>query len=314
MFMCNAVDSATLTELELFSVQIAKECGRILRQYSPGIIDVQFKDQHGADPVTEVDLRIQEYLKGIISKEFPSHDILSEEDLGSQIGSDSLKDFIWCLDPLDGTANFMGGLSLYGVSIALLHRGYPVVGSIYIPEGAMNGGVYHARVGGGALYEDTPLIVGDKKVLIPSSLTGLPANAERVFYIKRDKSYILGETRVTGSMSCEMALVSAGTFQYSLMWKPRIWDVAAGAVLINEAGGAILEWINGDWKVFTDFNRGLVIGISTSGITKEDLSSWTSPLLMGNPDLIENLAPRMRVKNKTWRITNAKIKQVIFGR
>ncbi len=310
--MTNLLDRGWLIEMESFSVDMARECGRILRQYSQNFVDVQFKDRYQTDPVTEVDFRIQEYVRETIYKELPSHDILSEEDSASQIGTANLKDFVWCLDPLDGTANFIGGFGFYGVSIALLYRGCPVVGTIYIPEGLSGGGVYHARIGGGAFYEDDPIAVSGHKYPVPSGLIGLPANVDRIFDIKREGFHSLGETRVTGSMSCEMAMVAAGTFQYSLMWKPRIWDVAAGAILISEAGGGILEWKSGSWRSFSDFNTESVTVGTDSAITKEKLSSWVTPLLMGTPDLIEHISRRVRVKNTIWRAASEKIRQIFY--
>ena len=118
--------------------------------------------------------------------------------------------------------------------------------------------------------------------------------------------------RQPGAASVEMAMVASGTFQYSLMWKPRIWDVAAGAVLINEAGGGILEWKNGRWRSFSDFNSESVTPGTNSEITKEKLSSWVTPLLMGTPDLIEHLSHRVRVKNTIWRAASEKIIQIFY--
>ena len=104
------LDDSLLAEIETHAVLIAQQAGQILREQFRKPLDVQFKDKKNRDPVTVADHLSDEYLKKAINEKFPSHLILSEEG-GAQPESDS--QFVWVLDPLDGTVNYMNGLPLF---------------------------------------------------------------------------------------------------------------------------------------------------------------------------------------------------------
>ena len=98
----NIPDEPTLREMEDTSIRLARGAGEVLLRYQPGGTQVNFKGKGQTDPVTEADLRVEEYLRERISREFPGHRILAEES--DQPSGTEDTDFIWALDPVDGTA------------------------------------------------------------------------------------------------------------------------------------------------------------------------------------------------------------------
>ena len=117
-------NSETLArELEETAVLLARGAGEILSGHFGRQISIQYKDQHDRDPVTAVDKAAQEYLVTEIAARFPDHGILGEEDADDS--ESPAPDFLWVLDPLDGTTNFINGLPVYACSVGLLYRGGP---------------------------------------------------------------------------------------------------------------------------------------------------------------------------------------------
>jgi myo-inositol-1(or 4)-monophosphatase len=253
---------------------------------------VDYKGKDATDPVTEADLRVEEYLRGEISREFPEHGIVAEESAEAVVDD---ADFMWAVDPLDGTANFAAGVPLYAVSIGLLYKGVPVVGSLFLPSTFAGDGLYYAQVGGGAFVDGNPLRVVSSPLPKPSGLSGIPASYGRAFSFKRERGKSLGEMRIMGSIACEMVLVASGLFQYSLFTGSHIWDVAAGVVLIREAGGEVLEWRRGKWRPFQDF---VVTPQKTGESRPEAFRRWGAPLLVGAPEIVTYLASRTRVRRR----------------
>jgi myo-inositol-1(or 4)-monophosphatase len=281
-----------LKELEAASIRMARGAGAVLQGFHPGRTHVEYKGKESTDPVTEADFKVEEYLRGEISREFPDHGVVGEES--TDAGTDNA-DFMWAVDPLDGTANFAAGMPLYAVSIGLLYKGIPVVGSLFLPSTFAGNGVYHARVGGGAFVDGEPLRVVPGPLPQPSGLAGFPASYGRAFSFKREKGKGLGEMRIMGSIAGEMVLVASGKFQYSLFIGSHIWDVAAGVVLVREAGGEVLEWRKEKWRPLGDF----VVTPQKAGEGRSQaLRRWGVPLLVGAPDIVTYLASRTRVRRR----------------
>ena len=135
------IDATILEEIEVFSVQIAREAGHILLDHFNKPLEVSYKGKNDTDPVTEADRSSDVYLKQAIKGKYPEHNIVSEE---GGISSQSSSPFTWVLDPLDGTANFINGLPFFAVSVGVLWKNQPVIGSIYFPAShETTEGVYH---------------------------------------------------------------------------------------------------------------------------------------------------------------------------
>ena len=286
-------DDATLKELSEASVSFARGAGEVLLRYRPGSTHVDFKGKGDTDPVTEADLRVEEYLRDRIGREFPGHGIVAEESEASPAGHDA--DFVWAIDPVDGTANFAAGVPFFAVSIGLLHRGRPVVSSMFLPNTLAGDGVLHARAGGGAFDENGPLTALTYPEPKPSGLAGVPSGFARAFSVHRQHGWGLGEPRIMGSIACELALVARGVLQYSLLTAPRVWDVAAGVLLVQEAGGDVLVWREGAWR---DFERFPVSPEGGSRDPRGGLRGPGYPMLAGGRDIAAHVASRLSPRRR----------------
>ena len=302
----NLPDEPTLKELHAAAIRLARGAGEVLLRYQPGATRVDYKGKLHTDPVTEADLRIEEYLREEIAREFPDHGLVGEESEAPAGKEDA--DFVWVIDPVDGTANFAAGVPFYAVSIGLLYRGAPVVGSLFLPHSFAGEGVYHAWAGGGAFAEDRPIRVSSGPFPKSSGLAGVPAGFGWVFSLKKGSGRIPGETRTMGSIACEMALVARGVFEYSVFGGSRIWDVAAGVVLAREAGGEVLEWREGEWRPLQIFEPRTSDALEG---TSQALRRWGAPLLVGRPEAAEYLASRLAVRGGPLRELRVRIQRAL---
>ena len=301
-------DEQTLKDLEASAIGLAQGAGKILSQYIAGNTEVSYKGKGETDPVTEADLRVEEYLREEITREFPEHGIVSEENTEN---TQHDADFKWVLDPIDGTANFAAGVPFYAISIGLLHTGVPVVSSLFLPNTFAGNGVYHARLGSGAFADETPLKVAESPRPQPTGLVGMPAGFARSLSFRRERGRGLGDVRVMGSIACEMVMVAGGLLQYSLIGAPRIWDVAAGVLLIKVAGGQILERKSGEWIPLQEFTAPPQRPNETPS---QALRRWGSPLLLGPPAMLAYLAPRIRFRRRLSSYLPRRIRAILSGR
>jgi len=212
--------------------------------------------------------------------------VVGEE--GANHSPSDTPDVVWVLDPLDGTANFAGGLPLFAVSIGVLHRYRPVAGAMFVSVSHRGRpGVYHARLGGGAFFEDERLLlpesVGAGRVNLSGSIWWRPYRA----WARKAKDYQL-QMRSLGCMVLEMALAAAGVLTCAVFSRPRAWDVAAGVLLVQEASGVVLTHApgKGDWHSMSEFE----VSKELQGKPVEALREWCSPLLIGHRDIVLPMA------------------------
>ena len=291
-------DESTLASIEEHAARMARRAGQTLMGYFGSSLDVQFKDEAESDPVTNVDREVQGDLVRAISEAFPEHGIVGEED--EDAGEGLAPEYVWVLDPLDGTKNFMNGLPVFASSIGVLYRGAPVAGAVYIPwPGEPEGLVLHARTGGGTHAGGEPISLADDAEPVPSRLTTLPESFHRAFRFDAPLAGRAGEVRTTGSIVYELAMVARGVVQYSFTGAPHLWDAAAGSVLVAEAGGLVmtaerrrsriplvapsLEWSGLD-SFFPDWGE---------GVTLDSMRRWRGPMLCGSPSLTRYVARNM---------------------
>ena len=144
-----AVDDTTLKAAEELAVRAVKEAGAFISERFGGPMEVMQKaEREGVDIVTDVDKASQQLIVGLIEEQFPEHQILGEEDPPDE--EPPAKDFVWAIDPIDGTKNFVNGSPVHAVSVGLLHRGVPVAGAIWTPwPGDRGFALAHARTGSG---------------------------------------------------------------------------------------------------------------------------------------------------------------------
>ena len=197
--MSETPDDKLLAEIEDLAATLARRAGGILGRYFSASMEVRYKDEGRTDPVTAADTESEEYISRIVAERYPGHGVLGEE--GAEDGNAVAPDFVWAIDPLDGTNNFVGGLPVFACSIGVLYRGAPVVGAVYVPwPGEAAGRVFHARKGGGAfLNEDRlePLAAeaGDGR------LVTLPGSFRGAFKMGKQMQGKVGEVRVLGSIA-----------------------------------------------------------------------------------------------------------------
>lgn len=184
-------------------------------------------------PVTEVDLATDRTIQERLRHAFPDHDVVSEE--GETVWGGN--EWTWVVDPIDGTSNFTAGIPYWCVAIALLHAGQPVYGCIEAPP---IGSRFEAVLGHGASRDGEPISVADPVDFRSGSNAHVPIIVT-AGSIRRSRGQVRLNARILGSAALDLALVAAGVAVATYQGVPKIWDMAAGSLLVAEAGGAYLS-------------------------------------------------------------------------
>lgn len=192
------------------------------------------------DMVTEIDKRSETMIVDFLRREYPDHAILAEESGAS--GQES--EYRWVIDPLDGTTNYAQGLPIFAISIALEHRGDPLLGVVYAP---VTGEMFSAIRGQGAYCNGKRLQVGQKTELaecvlatgFPYDIATHPVNNVDYFVSMATKTRAV---RRMGAAAYDLAGVASGVFDgfWELCLSP--WDVAASVLFVREAGGIVVPF------------------------------------------------------------------------
>ncbi len=199
-----------------------------------------------ADFVTEADFAAQEVVKTTVFQAFPHHSVLGEED---QLAGNtpSKTEYRWVVDPLDGTTNFVHGIPHYAVSLALQHHGKVLVGAILDPS--LNE-CFTAAIGQGAFLNGRPIRTSSATRLSDVIAgTGFPADLQPDspdLLVFNKALFRCQGVRRTGSASLNMCDVAAGRFGVLWGFSTKIWDIAAGVLLIQEAGGVVTSSEGGE--------------------------------------------------------------------
>jgi len=220
-----------------FAKKIAKKAGEILLDYYQTNIQINFKGGDKRNLVTEVDLLSEKLIVDAIKKEFPDHCFMAEE--GGDCGIKP-SEYKWVIDPVDGTTNYAHGYNFYAVSIALMRNNEVLAGVIYAP---MLNEMFSAAKGHGAFLNDKPLHVSKTEKLETSLLaTGFNANEKGrnlpIFKHVLPKSQGI---RRAGSAALDMAYTAAGRLDGYWEFAIYPWDIAAGVIIIQEAGGTVTD-------------------------------------------------------------------------
>ena len=292
--MPKGLDEAQMIDIERQAVELAHGAGQILVGHFGRRIEVEFKDDKQRDPVTAADKQTQAYLTAEITRRFPDHGVLGEEATEEEKQSEEpARDTLWVLDPLDGTTNFLNGLPVFASSIGVIHRGRPVAAALYIPWPAEGGGfVLHCRSGGGCFADGEPVKVLDTERPIPNRLIGLPGYFPVANRFTGGLAGKEGEPRTTGSIAYELAMVGRGVMQYGIFGAPRMWDMAAGTLAVQEAGGTVMTRFKGErrWHPIDSF----VPSWEEKTPTMKELRAWVAPLVAGNSHLAPLIANNVR--------------------
>ena len=234
-----------MKDLKDFTVSIAREAGALLKSRFSHRHTIDFKGE--IDIVTEADRLSEDLLVKRISNAFPHHDILAEESAATERGARSR----WIIDPLDGTTNYAHGFPVFCVSIALEEQGLVELGVIYNP---MMDEIFVAQRGQEATLNGCTLKVSDTTALGHSLLaTGFPydirVNPDNNIAYFIEMALRARAIRRAGSAALDLAYVAAGRFDG--FWELRLhpWDIAAGQLLVREAGGCVTDIEGNDFTL-----------------------------------------------------------------
>ncbi len=239
------ISSAELLNTAIRSARIA---GTIINKRIDTSKDVSYKGT--VDLVTDVDKLCERNIINIINKSFPTHSILSEE-IGGITKSSNYK---WIIDPIDGTTNFFHSYPFVSVSIAIEYKEEIIVGVVYDP---IKKELFHAIKGKGAFINDRKLHVSNVKIIENALLsTGFPYDIRTssennidnwVKFIRKAQA-----VRRDGSAALDLCYVAAGRFDGFWEIKLKPWDVAAGFLMIQEAGGIVTDFKGGPYSIYND--------------------------------------------------------------
>jgi len=221
------------------AIKAARAAGAIINRASLDLDIIKVGAKAYNDFVTEVDHAAEAVIIKTLLEAYPQHAILAEES-GKEHGNQK-SDYQWIIDPLDGTTNFIHGLPIYAVSIALAHRGQVQQAVVYDPT---RNDLFHASKGRGAYLNDRRLRVS-RRIRLSDSLvgTGFPFrrgdNFKRYLKLFEDVMQQTAGVRRPGAASLDLCYVAAGYYDAFFETGLSPWDVAAGSLIITEAGGLV---------------------------------------------------------------------------
>lgn len=228
------------------AVRAARAAGNTILRSLDRMDTVRVSEKAPNDFVTEVDQKVESEIISIIQKAYPSHSILGEE--GGEIPGKQ-DDYVWIIDPIDGTRNFIHGIPHFAVSIAVTYRGKVEHGVIYDP---VRQELFSASRGKGARVNDHRMRVSTRKTLEECMLgTGCPTtHSTKIIknYTDSIKAVlpICGDVRRMGAATLDLAYVACGRMDGFWEGGLKIWDVAAGSLMIKEAGGIVCDFEGGE--------------------------------------------------------------------
>ena len=229
-------------------IEISKEAGKIIRDGFRTKLTLEYKS-NSSDFVTNIDKAAEYKIINFIKKEYPTHSILAEESGTENNGSK----FTWVIDPLDGTMNFAHGLPIFSVSIGVMKNKVIIAGVIY---DVMNNLIFSSEKGSGAFQNGRRIMVSENSDLTKSLLvTGFPYNIKDNpdFAIERFNNFLMNArgVRRLGSAAIDLCYVANGTFDG--FWEVNLqpWDMCAGMLLIEEAGGRVSNFTNQNIDIYT---------------------------------------------------------------
>lgn len=239
--MIEQVSSKRSEFIPLLGIAIlaAKKAGAVLLHYARNGFRIDHKSL--TNLVTEADHAAEQCVIDVIRAQYPDHRVLAEER--GQINQ-GLSPYLWIIDPLDGTTNFAHGYPAYCVSIGLVHKEQPVLGVVYDPA---RDELFTAMRGGGARVNDRPLRVSQTAQLdLALLVTGFAYDIRETANNNLDHfarfALRTQGLRRTGSAALDLCYVAAGRFDGFWEVKLNPWDMAAGVVILQEAGGRVTNF------------------------------------------------------------------------
>lgn len=248
-------------------IHAAKEAGMLLQNKAGSIKNVSIKEDRSL--VTDIDKKSEKIIVDIIHDAFPSHGILAEES-----GNDnSTGEYLWIIDPIDGTHNYIREIPLYGVSIGVVHKEHIIAGVIYLPA---FDALYVAEKGSGAFKNNRPIRVSGKADLHECTLCYDSSFRNNGQYMT-DVLAVIGKEvfnlRMFGTSAVMLAYLAEGRVDCIIEFDDKPWDFTAGICLITEAGGRVSRF-NG--KPVTYTTQGYC---ATNGLVHDSLIKYVAPFV-----------------------------------
>ena len=222
------------------AIKAAKEGGKILMKYY-GNIQAEYKEGRfeAASVVTKADIESEKKIVEILKTKFPEHNIFSEEKIRENNGSK----YTWYIDPLDGTSNFTRNIPLFGISIGLIKNNQSILGVLYFP--ALNL-LLKAEKGKGAFANDKKISVSNRE--INKSLYYSGGKFKGHIQLKKNICEKISLVKIIDASSYEFAQIAMGDAElYVLESIPH--DVAAGVIIVQEAGGKVTDYEGSEWNL-----------------------------------------------------------------
>ncbi|XP_035743383.1 inositol monophosphatase 3-like isoform X1 [Vespa mandarinia] len=234
-----------------FAKNLTLEAGKLIKNVddTEKVVETKWIEK---DLVTNFDHKIEEFLINALNKEFPDHKFIGEETIGLSILPELTDSPTWLIDPIDGTVNFVHSFSQYCISVGLAICKEIVLGIIYNP---VNCELYTAKKGQGAFLNEKPIRVS-KVTELKKSLLAFEVGSLRMY---KNRDIALGRflalfeasqaIRNVGSAALSMAYVAKGVIDCFQMDGLQPWDVAAGMIIVSEAGGTLLDSKGGPFNL-----------------------------------------------------------------
>jgi myo-inositol-1(or 4)-monophosphatase len=228
-----------MSEILTTAVSAAQQAGMYLSRNFGHVKEVIQKGDRNL--VTNVDRQAQEMIIGAIKKKFPGHGIIAEEGQSQDVDAQ----YLWIIDPLDGTHNYIRGVPIFGVSIGVVHKDRFVAGVIYMP---VDDELYVAEQGNGAYKNGVSMKVSkhpDLKECSVSFDSGIRFNPKALLPILGEIADRSFNVRMFGSSARALSYVAEGKMDAAIEFEDQPWDCAAGICLIEQAGGIVTDLSGG---------------------------------------------------------------------
>lgn len=243
--------------------EAALEAGKIISKYAGKSLQKNIKGGDESDFATKADLEAEKIIINILSKQFPDHNIIAEEETNINKNSD----YTWAIDPLDGTISYVAGVPSFTVSIGLLKNDKPILGVIYHVAGQ---NLYWAQLGKGAFLNGERIRVNRKNKL-ESSMVSLDFGHKNKRQ-EKFKTYIsplmnkVGYIYNLGSGVLSMAYTATGVLEAHIQIGG-VWDSLAGTIIIREAGGKVTNFKGQE----PEWNKGQVDVVASNGLIHDQI-------------------------------------------
>ncbi|MEC7837244.1 MAG: inositol monophosphatase family protein [Chloroflexota bacterium] len=294
------MDKELKAQIKYTLIECIEESLNLIKKSSKEILKIKDKNEiTGDNPVTQIDLDSQNLIINNINKKFPNHEILGEEGKEEKIVK---SDFLWIIDPIDGTKNFINQIPFFCVSIAIVYKGEIIGGAVGLPW-EKNSIIYAMKNEGISSNFSQKNYQDLKKYPVAGILSFAPTYFNLSYIVKNQFYKNSGELRNLGSAAAEMALVANGNAQLALSGYAFCWDFAAAWILIKESKKSIFygnmkkniwEDIN-PWKKYYDDGY----------YNLELLKKWRGKFFASNKEIqgfiLKNIKPNGRSKTNIFR-------------